>query len=97
MSPVPGLQTRLKPCGSALNTSMGKIADAHLVAIGTRPAAPDHFFAQLLDGGADTSLCYSAAPDADPLDEGRMARSESEPAALPRPTAGHRARSRPSS
>ena len=55
---------------SALSTSLGKLPGARLVAIGTRPADPEHFFSALLDGQADTSLCYSAASDADPLDEG---------------------------
>ena len=58
---------------SALSTSLGKLPGARLVAIGTRPADPEHFFAKLLDGQADTSLCYSAPADADPLDEGAWA------------------------
>ena len=53
---------------SALSTSLGKLPGARLVAIGTRPADKEHFFSKLLDGEADTSLCYSAPADADPLD-----------------------------
>ncbi len=37
---------------AALLTAMGKIPGARMVAFGTRPADPDHWFGKLLAGGA---------------------------------------------
>lgn len=52
---------------SALVTSMGKIAGARLIALGTRPARGDHWFSRLLDTPAPGMVArtYSAAPDAE--------------------------------
>ena len=49
---------------AALLTAMGKIQDARFIALGTRPAGTDHWFAKALDG-ADYSQSHAAAP-ADP-------------------------------
>ena len=54
---------------SALRTSLGKLPGAQLIAIGTRPADPEHWFSKLLGEQADAALLYSAESDADPLDE----------------------------
>ena len=46
---------------------MGKIPDARLIALGTRPSDDTHWFARLLDGGADYSQCHMAGPDDPPF------------------------------
>ena len=51
---------------SALKTSMGKIPGSRMIALGTRPASPDHFFQKMLDGGAAYAQSHHAAPD-DPI------------------------------
>ena len=51
---------------AALRTSMGKVPGSRMIALGTRPAAPDHFFQKMLDGGCDYSQSHHAAPD-DPI------------------------------
>ena len=51
---------------AALRTSLGKIDGARLIALGTRPAASEHWFEKLLTGGADYSQVH-AARDADPV------------------------------
>ena len=50
---------------AALETSMGKIPDAKMLAIGTRPASQDHPFAVMLNGGAGYSQTH-AAQEKDP-------------------------------
>ncbi|MDE0331477.1 MAG: terminase large subunit [Nitrospinae bacterium] len=45
---------------AALRTSMGKIPGSRLIALGTRPEAPEHWFSKLLQGGADYSQCHAA-------------------------------------
>ena len=52
---------------AALETALGKIAGARLIALGTRPADSDHWFARMLAGGADYAQCHAADPDADPF------------------------------
>ena len=53
---------------AALQTSMGKIEGARLIALGTRPVGSSHWFSQLLDGGADYSQSHRASAD-DPFDD----------------------------
>ena len=43
---------------AALETSLGKQGDSRLLAIGTRPADDRHWFAGLLDGGADYAQAH---------------------------------------
>ena len=50
---------------SALRTALGKIAGAKLLTIGTRPAAPDHFFAVMLRD-AEFALSFDAPRDDPP-------------------------------
>lgn len=50
---------------SALRTSLGKLADSRLLAIGTRSALPEHWFEVMLK---ESGLSYAAAPDADAFD-----------------------------
>ena len=45
--------TKVEASLAALTTSMGKIENAKLLAIGTRPARTAHPFQRMLDGGAD--------------------------------------------
>ncbi len=51
---------------SALLTAQGKIAGSRLVALGTLPDSPDHWFSKMADGGADFALSFQASPDDDP-------------------------------
>jgi phage terminase large subunit-like protein len=53
---------------AALQTSLGKQANGKLIFLGTRPAAEDHWFQRLLDGGADYAQSHAADPDDDPQD-----------------------------
>ena len=50
---------------SALRSRLGKIPGARLLAIGTRPDDPSHWFRRLLGRNGRT---YAAPPDADPFD-----------------------------
>ena len=52
---------------AALRTSMGKQVNARLIALGTRPASSEHWFAKMLGGGADYSQCHAAAEDDSPF------------------------------
>ena len=54
---------------SALKTSMGKIPGSRMIALGTRPDHPDHFFQKMLDGGAAYSQCHAANPTDKPFQE----------------------------
>ena len=45
---------------AALRTSLGKLHGARLIALGTRPASSEHWFAKLLAGGADYSQVHAA-------------------------------------
>ena len=46
---------------------MGKLPDSKLLAIGTRPARPDHPFQRMLDGGADFAMSFAARKDDKPF------------------------------
>jgi len=50
---------------AALRTAMGKLEGSRLIALGTRPADDEHWFAKMLDGGCDYSQCH-AARESDP-------------------------------
>ena len=50
---------------AALRTSMGKIPDSRLIALGTRAATADHWFSRMLKG--DKAVMYSARPDDPPF------------------------------
>ena len=52
---------------AALRTAAGKQPDSRFVALGTRPAAHDHWFARLLNGGADYAQSHAADPDLPPF------------------------------
>ena len=45
---------------AALRTAAGKQPHSRFVALGTRPASAEHWFAKMLAGGADYSQCHAA-------------------------------------
>ena len=51
---------------SALETSLGKVPGSRMIALGTRPADPFHWFSQMLET-ADYAQCHAALVDRDPL------------------------------
>lgn len=52
---------------AAINTSLGKVPNSRLVAIGTRPVDQAHWFQRLL-GDADYALCHAATAEDNPFD-----------------------------
>ena len=48
---------------TALRTAAGKQPHSRFVALGTRPADPEHWFAKILAGGCDYAQCHAAAPN----------------------------------
>ena len=51
---------------SAIDTGAGKVVGSRIVALGTRPAGGDHWFADWLAGGADFVQCHAARRDDPP-------------------------------
>ena len=65
---------------SALTTAMGKQGSELMIALGTRPADPDHWFQRWLDGEADIGIAYSAKETEDFMsDEAFMLANPSAP------------------
>ena len=52
---------------AALRTSMGKIDGSRLIALGTRPDNPLHWFQRMLDGGAEYAQSHAANKDDPPF------------------------------
>ncbi len=52
---------------AALKTARGKIPGSRFVALGTRPADDEHWFAKMLAGGADYAQCHAARKDDPPF------------------------------
>ena len=48
---------------AALRTAAGKQPHSRFVALGTRPADPEHWFAKMLAGGADYAQTHATGPD----------------------------------
>jgi len=48
---------------AALQTAAGKQPHSRFVALGTRPADPEHWFSKMLAGGADYAQEHAAGPD----------------------------------
>ena len=48
---------------AALRTAAGKQPDSKFVALGTRPADPEHWFSKMLAGGCDYAQSHAAGPD----------------------------------
>ena len=80
---------------AALRTSLGKQPGARLIALGTRPASSEHWFAKMLGGVADYSQCHAAAEDDPPFQRRTWAKANPSMAHLPdleaaiRTEAGH--------
>ena len=47
---------------AAIKTGLGKVPGSRLIALGTKPANPQHWFTRLLDGGAMYSQTHAASP-----------------------------------
>ena len=52
---------------AALRTAAGKQPDSRFIALGTRPAAHDHWFSRMLAGGADYAQAHAAGDDDPPF------------------------------
>ena len=52
---------------AALRTAAGKQPHSRFVALGTRPADPEHWFSKMLAGGADYAQSHAARPDDPPF------------------------------
>ena len=52
---------------AALRTAAGKQPSCRFVALGTRPAMEEHWFARMLAGGADYTQCHAADAEDDPF------------------------------
>ena len=52
---------------AALTTGAGKVEEPKVVALGTRPATADHWFARWLGGEADYVQCHAARPTDPPF------------------------------
>ena len=52
---------------SATRTGLGKTPNSKMIALGTRPAASDHWFSKMLAGGATYSQIHAARPNDPPF------------------------------
>ena len=52
---------------AAIRTGLGKVPRSKLIALGTRPASAEHWFAKLLAGQAAYSQCHAAGADDPPF------------------------------
>ena len=59
--------TKAESMLAALRTASGKIPHSRFVALGTRPADPQHWFSRMLAGGAGYAQCHAAGPDDPPF------------------------------
>ena len=60
---------------AALETGLGKIQGSRLVALGTRPSTPDHWFSKmLLQGGADYAQVHAARAGTETVTENESVR-----------------------
>ena len=73
---------------AALRTAAGKQPHSRFVALGTRPADGEHWFAKMLAGGADYAQCHAARPDDPKWRKRTWERGQSFPAAHARPRGG---------
>ena len=68
---------------AALRTSMGKQPGARLIALGTRPASHEHWFAKMLAGTADYAQAHAAAEDDPPFQRRTWVKANPSMAHLP--------------
>ena len=64
MSPRSGSRAAML---AALRTAMGKLEGSRLISLGTLPAGDDHWFAKMLDGGADFAQRHAVRSDDPPF------------------------------
>ena len=67
---------------AALRTGLGKVPDSRMIALGTRPADPEHWFSKLLQDAA-FSLCYAAGRDDPPFQKRTWLKANPSLRALP--------------
>ena len=65
--PAQWMHTQAESMLAALRTAAGKIPGSRFVALGTRSADPQHWFAKMLDGGAGYAQTHAAGPDDPPF------------------------------
>ena len=68
---------------AALRTAAGKQPHSRFVALGTRPADAEHWFAKMLTGGADYAQCHAARPDDPPFQRRTWAKANPSLAHMP--------------
>ena len=68
---------------AALRTAAGKQPHSRFVALGTRPAKEDHWFAKMLEGGCDFAQIHAASDDAPPFRKRTWQRANPSLAYLP--------------
>ena len=68
---------------AALRTSLGKQPGARLIALGTRPSSPEHWFAKMLSGTADYAQTHAAAEDDPPFQRRTWAKANPSLAHMP--------------
>ena len=59
---------------AALRTGLGKVPGSRLIALGTRPADPNHWFAKLLDGGAAYAQTHAVPVECETIFSGSYLR-----------------------
>ena len=68
---------------AALITAMGKLDGSRLIALGTRPAGDGHWFAKMLDGGADYAQSHHCHEDDPPFRRRTWSKANPSLAAMP--------------
>ena len=68
---------------AAISTALGKQKNSRMVCLGTQPTSGDHFFARLLDGGADYIQLHAARDDDPPHWERTWKRANPSYGAMP--------------
>ena len=68
---------------AALVTAAGKQPHSRFVALGTRPAGPEHWFGKMLSGNADYAQAHAAQPDDPPFQRRTWAKANPSLAHMP--------------
>ena len=79
--PAQWVHTQSDRALAAIRTGMGKIPGSRLVAVGTRPAEPSHWFGRMLKG--PRSIVYAARPDDPPFQRRTWLRANPSAAIMP--------------
>ena len=64
--PAQWVETTSNKMLAALQTSLGKIPNSRMIALGTRPATDTHWFSHWLKDGADYAQCHAASETDNP-------------------------------